>query len=144
MRLEHRPAREMLRALVTAVGTLRRAGIAAPAEHIVMVTARSGNFTALLVKKTPFTADERRRLAAWANASPYFGVSAAPERNAGRERLYQVFLDLQDPASGAGLRGRVPVRHLARRPTTGRSSSSTRSWGHLFAARPRPRAPACR
>jgi spermidine synthase len=98
MRVEHKPAREMLRALVTMVGALRRAGVAAPAEHILMVTARSGNFTALLVKKTPFTADEKRRLAAWADASPLFGLSAAPEVNAGRHGFYQVFLDLQDEA----------------------------------------------
>jgi spermidine synthase len=98
MRFELAPPREMLRALVTAVGTLRGAGVAAPAAHIQMVTARSGNFTALLVKKTPFTSAERRRLAAWADASPHFAVSAAPDRNARREGFYQLFLDLQDPA----------------------------------------------
>lgn len=98
MRFEFTIPREMLRALVTAVGALRRAGVSAPADHIQMVTARSGNFTALLVKRTPFTAEERRRLAAWANASPYFAVSAAPDVNARRQGLYQVFLDLQDAA----------------------------------------------
>jgi len=98
MRLEWVPPREMLRALVTAVGTLRRAGIASPAEHIQMVTARAGNFTALLVKKTPFTADERRRLAGWANASPYFALSASTDVNARRAGFYQIFLDLHDPA----------------------------------------------
>ncbi len=98
MRLEFTPPREMLRALVTAVGALRRAGVARPAEHIQMVTARTGHFTALLVKKTPFTADERRRLAAWANASPYFAVSAATDLNARRNGFYQVFLDLDDTA----------------------------------------------
>jgi hypothetical protein len=98
MRLEQTPPREMLRALVTAVGSLRRAGISSPAEHIQMVTASSRNFTALLVKKTPFSADERGRLAAWADSSPHFDVSAAPELNARRDGFYQVFLDLKDAA----------------------------------------------
>lgn len=96
MRLEQSPAREMLRALVTVVGTLRRAGIASPAEHIQMVTARSGNFTALLVKRTPFTADEKRRLAGWANSSPYFGVSAALDSNDRRDGFYQIFRGLDN------------------------------------------------
>jgi spermidine synthase len=98
MRLEHTPPREMLRALVTVVGTLRRAGVASPDEHIQMVTARNLNFTALLVKKTPFTAEERRRLAAWANASPFFFLSAAPDTNARRTGFYQVFLALDSAA----------------------------------------------
>jgi hypothetical protein len=98
MRLEYDPAREMLKALVTAVGTLRRAGIASPAEHIQMVSARPGNFTALLVKRTRFTADERRRLAGWANANPYFGVSAVPEVHGRWDGFYRLFLDLNDPA----------------------------------------------
>jgi spermidine synthase len=98
MRLEFSPPREMLRAVVTAVGALRRAGIASPAEHIQMVTERTGYFTAMLVKKTPFTADERRRLSGWANANPYFAVSAAPDINASRHGFYQVFLDLNDAA----------------------------------------------
>jgi spermidine synthase len=99
MRLEHTPPREMLRALVTAVGALRRAGVASPAGHVQMVTARSGNFTALLVKKTPFTADERRRLAAWVDTNPYFGLSASTDINARWDGPYQIFLDLADAAN---------------------------------------------
>ena len=98
MRLELFPPREMLRALVTAVAALRRAGVAEPAQHVQMVTATAGNFTALLVKKTPFTAEERRRLAAWAGPNPYFRVTASSDLDARRQGLYQAFLDLRSPA----------------------------------------------
>ena len=136
MRFELTPPREMLRALVTAVGALRRAGIAAPAGHIQMVTARSGNFTALLVKKTPFTADERRRLAAWADASPYFAVSAAPDVNARGEGFYQAFLDLRDAAKERAFVAAYPFDISPAtddRPFFFKHSS----WGHLL---PRDRA----
>lgn len=131
MRLEWTPPREMLRALVTMVGTLRRAGIASPAEHIQMVTARSGNFTALLVKKTPFSADERRRLADWANASPYFAVSAASDINAGHQGFYQIFLDLHDAARE---RAFTAVYPFDIRPATDDRPFFFKfsSWGHLF------------
>jgi spermidine synthase len=97
MRLEHWPPREMLRALTTAVAALRRAGVAHPARHIVTLTARpTPNFTALLVKKTPFTAAEVERLSKWANANPFLQVSGsadlAPDAN-----VYQRFLTLDDP-----------------------------------------------
>jgi spermidine synthase len=131
MRLEFRPPREMLKALVTAVGALRRAGIASPAEHIQMVTARTGTFTALLVKKTPFDADERRRLAGWANASPYFAVSAAADVDARRDGLYQVFLDLDDPARERAFVAAYPFDVSPAtddRPFFFKYST----WGHLF------------
>jgi hypothetical protein len=98
MRLEHRPPREMLRALVTAVAALRRAGIEAPARHLVTVTDRNGGFTALLVKKTPFSDRELSHLAAWANGNPFFTISAAPGMNAARRDMYQLFLDIGSPA----------------------------------------------
>ena len=98
MRLEYTPVREMLRALVTAVGALRRAGAAHPAEHVRMITAVPNNFAALLLKRTPFTPEEDERLAAWTGRSPHFALAAAPALNARRENLYQVFLDLDDAA----------------------------------------------
>jgi len=101
MRQEYRPPREMLRALVTAVGALRRAGVQRPADHVLTVTARDGLFTALLVKPRPFSAEERARVAAWAARSPYFELSASPELNPARRNLYQAFLDLGDPAREA-------------------------------------------
>jgi hypothetical protein len=96
MRLEFPMPREMLRALVTAVGALRRAGVARPADHVVMVSAPNGTFTALLVKKSPFTEPELGRLAAWADKSPYFDITAAPRRDTGTN-LYRTFLELGDP-----------------------------------------------
>jgi hypothetical protein len=98
MRLEFQPPREMLRALVTMVAALRRSGVGSPADHILMVSARTHNFTALLAKRTPFTADERRRLASWAEGNPYLELAAAPEINPRQQNLYQVFLGLQSEA----------------------------------------------
>jgi spermidine synthase len=97
MRLEFVPPREMLRAEVTAVAALRRAGVAEPARHVIMLTARGDNFTALLVKKTPFTREQEDKVRAWAAASPFFYLSASPSGNARRENLYQLFLSLGDP-----------------------------------------------
>ena len=97
MRLEFVPPREMLRAEVTAVAALRRAGVTEPARHVIMLTARGDNFTALLVKKTPFTRQEEDRVRAWAAASRFFYLSASPSDNARRANLYQLFLSLGDP-----------------------------------------------
>ena len=96
MRLEFPMPREMLRALVTAVGALRRAGVAHPADHVVTLTATGGNFTALLVKKTPFSEAEIDRLSAWAAENPFIDVAAAPRRDTGRN-FYRTFLELDDP-----------------------------------------------
>lgn len=97
MRLEYIPPREMLRALVTGVEALRRAGVTRPAEHVVMLTAEPDpTFSALLVKRTPFAADEIRRLTAWAAANPYLAVSAAPGMRPDASP-YQRFLALADP-----------------------------------------------
>lgn len=98
MRLEHVPEKEMLRALTTAVASLRRAGVAEPRTHIVTLTERTGTFTALLVKKTPFTDADLDRLKEWTAARPSFGISAEP-RNFGGEpkNAYQAFLALGQP-----------------------------------------------
>ena len=92
MRLEHNPAREMLRALATAVAALRARGVADPAAHVVTLTARRGNITSLLVKRQPFTAEELGRIEQWCARSPHFGVSARPGGNAAKETAYQAFL----------------------------------------------------
>jgi spermidine synthase len=97
MRLEFPMPREMLRALVTAVGALRRAGVADPADHVVMLTSNEANFTALLVKRTPFSEAEIDRLSAWADQNPFIEVSAAPRRDTGKN-FYRTFLGLGDPA----------------------------------------------
>jgi spermidine synthase len=95
MRLEQPQPREMLRALITAVGSLRRAGVAGPADHVVTVTATNGGFTALLVKRRPFTDGEIDRLEAWTSRSRFMKVSAAPRRDNG-QNVYRRFLDLGD------------------------------------------------
>ena len=99
MRQEWIPPREMLRALTTATAALRAQGVARPAEHVLMLTATNQLFSALLVKKTPFTPEERRRLADWAAQSPYFRASAASDLNAQHANAYQAFLSLSE--SGA-------------------------------------------
>jgi spermidine synthase len=96
MRLEYIPPREMLRALTTAVAALRRAGAIQPAHHIIMLTANEGNFTALLVKKKPFTESEEQRLSSWAATNKFLKVSAAPRLNPAQKNFYQSFLALDD------------------------------------------------
>ncbi len=97
MRLEHKPPREMLRALATAVAALRSRGVAEPARHVVTLSAERGNITSLLVKRQPFTEPELRRLEAWGAWSPHFDVSAAPGRNQQEENPYQAFLRQESP-----------------------------------------------
>jgi spermidine synthase len=109
MRLEWPVPREMLRALTTAVAALRRAGVAHPAAHIVMVTQRNGIFTAMLVKRTPFTPAELDRLQAWAAASPLFAISAGPRDNERGENMYQLFLTRGDPKREAAFVAAYPV-----------------------------------
>lgn len=108
MRLEFSPPREMLRALVTAVGALRRAGVARPAEHILTLTSTEENFTALLVKKTPFTVVELKRVEDWASKSRLFSVSAARGPRPGRDNNYQRFLNLGDPRREAAFVASAP------------------------------------
>lgn len=95
MRLEMKPPREMLKALTTAVAALRRAGVREPAQHIAMLTAKGGNFTALLVKKTPFHVAERERLRRWTEASDFFRLSGGARLNSTLSD-YQFFLNLGD------------------------------------------------
>jgi spermidine synthase len=134
MRLEFFPAREMLRALVTAVEALRRAGAARPADHVVTVTATNGTFTALLVKRTPFTDAELDRLDAWTSKSRFMKVSAAPRRDTG-ENYYRLFLALDDPAKERAFVAAYPFDISATvddRPFFFKYSF----WWHLFPADP--------
>ncbi len=97
MRLEVMPPQQMFRALTTAVSALRRAGIEQPADHIMMLTEADGAFTALLVKKAPFTPAEQQRLEAWTSGTRFFKLSAGPRINSQRGNAYQIFLSLRDP-----------------------------------------------
>jgi spermidine synthase len=101
MRLEFLPPREMLRALTTAVAALRRAGSSRPSDHIVMLTAKDGRFTALLLKKNPFTTPEIDRVRHWADQQKYFGISAAPGLVSASPNFYQAFLALNNPQAEA-------------------------------------------
>jgi len=135
MRLEFKPPREMLRALTTAVAALRRAGVANPAEHIAMVTARNQAFTALLVKKTPFTGEEVTRLRSWTEKSPYFAASFLPGRQEPAENNYQLFL-----AQGTAERERIFISSY---PYDISPASDNRPfffnyafWWHIFPSSP--------
>lgn len=97
MRLEYIPPREMMRALATAVAALRRAGVSRPSEHVLLLREKSARFVAMLVKKTPFTADEVEHAAEWAAPSPHIELAAAPGRNTAGANVYQQFLSLGDP-----------------------------------------------
>jgi spermidine synthase len=96
MRLEWKPPREMVRALVSAVEALRRIGVTEPARHVMTLTAHNGYFTAVLVKKTPFTSAQEAKVRGWLASNPFFGLSAAPGINHERQNLYQLFLSLGD------------------------------------------------
>jgi spermidine synthase len=134
MRQEYVPPREMLKALVTAVAALRRAGVAHPRAHVITVTATNGLFTALLVKKTPFTPAEERRVTDWAAGNSYFRVSASPSLP-GPKSAYRAFLDLDDPAREAAFAAAYPfdIRPAEDdRPFFFRFSY----WWHLFSRHP--------
>ena len=98
MRLEHSPAREMLRALTTAVGALRRIGITDPKEHIVTVSENTGFFTAMLVKRTPVLRGRDRKAESDGRSQrPSFGMSAEPASSKSEiKNAYQDFLALDD------------------------------------------------
>ena len=135
MRLEFDPPREMLRALITAVGALRRAGVTRPADHVAMVTARNRGFTALLVKKTPLTSEEVGRLSAWTGASPYFEASFLPGGGGPATNMYQAFLGLGSPAREQAFVSEYPYDvspALDNRPFF----FSYALWWHLFPASP--------
>ena len=51
-----------------------------------------GNFTALLVQKTPFEPEQIRRLVDWCEDLPYLDVTAAPGVELARPTTYQYFL----------------------------------------------------
>jgi spermidine synthase len=135
MRLEYPRPREMLRALTTAVEALRRMGVERPADHIMMLTQTNGRFTALLVKKTPFTTPEMRRLEEWSRISRFFKVSAGPHVNIQVASIYQDFLSLGDPQKEALFIARYPFDISPvddNRPFFFRFSF----WWHLFASDP--------
>jgi spermidine synthase len=134
MRLEYIPPREMLRALTTAVEALRRAGIQKPSDHVLMLASNNGSFTAMLLKRRPFTAEEVTRVRAWSEASSSFKLAAAPGM-ALPGNLYQTFLALGDPGTERAFALVYPfdVRPVGDdRPFFFRYSY----WSHLFSRDP--------
>lgn len=98
MRLEYLDTpREMLRILTTAKEILRASGISEPERHLVLLSgAPQANFTAMLLKKTPFKEEELQRLVQWTNFNPFIkisGIQGAPSPLS----QYQRFLNLQTP-----------------------------------------------
>jgi spermidine synthase len=135
MRVEFRVPRDMLRALVTAVEALRRAGAPRPEAHIMTLTEVTGHYTALLVKKTPFTEQERGRLAAWASQNTYLKLSSGPGMNDPTGNMYQRFLSLADPRLEAEFVRGYPFDVSATpddRPFFFRHSF----WWHVFSSEP--------
>jgi spermidine synthase len=135
MRPEGRPPREALRILTTAVGALRRAGVERPAEHVMTVSARSGYYTALLVKKTAFTREEEARFLAWAGGNPSLSPTASPSINSGRKHMYQTFLGMADARRERAFIDAYPFDispALDDRPFFFRNSF----WWHLFRSHP--------
>jgi len=135
MRTEYIPPKEMLRALVTAVLALRRAGVAHPMDHVALVASRDGLFVALLVKKSPFLPVEVERLATWTGSSPYMALAAAPGRNGDRSNVYKLFLSLDD--------SRVEQAFVARYPFDVGPATDDRPfffrysfWRHLWSRDP--------
>ncbi|MFZ4713813.1 MAG: spermidine synthase [Bacteriovoracaceae bacterium] len=99
MRLEHGFIfpREMLRVLTTTVEALRELGIENPKDHIIMVTSTNWNFTAMLMKKTPFVEADLTHFKTWANGGPNFKLTAWPIDNLSVSlNRYQKYLDLKN------------------------------------------------
>ncbi len=133
MRPEYDPPREMLRVLVTAVDSLRRRGAERPADHVVVVASGRANFTALLLKPTPFAPEEVKRLQEWTAGKRFF-LAAAPGLVL-PGNLYQAYLSLADP--------RRERTFVAAFPFDVRPSNDDRPfffrytrWSHLFSRRP--------
>ncbi|MEI7728437.1 MAG: hypothetical protein WCO56_02650 [Verrucomicrobiota bacterium] len=139
MRMEHRPPREMLRALATAVAALRRNGVTNPAKHIIMLTATAGNFTSMLVKKTPFEPAEEQRIMAWAATNKFLKATAAPRWNTPEKNFYQQFLSLNDPDAEDAYFAMCPFNVV---PATDDKPFFFRFsyWRHLWAQTPLIRA----
>ena len=110
------------------------------------MVGRSGDFTALLVKKTPFTADEKRRpRRLGGRESLGFGLSAAPEVNAGAATASTRFSSTcRSEAEERAFVVVYPFRRLGRPPTTVPSSSGSLSGGTSSRAVDRFRRRPCR
>src|SRR6185503_11022389 len=113
---------------------LRLSGVPHPREHVVMVTSHKWNFTAMLVKKTPFTLEEEGRIHAWVDANPYLIVAAGPFRG-GSANPYQEFLDLDEPRREAAFIAAYPF-DISPATDDRPFFFNYAFWWHLFPASP--------
>jgi hypothetical protein len=125
----------MLRALTTMVAALRRTGVQHPAGHIIMLTAKLDNFTAMLVKKTPFTPAEEQRVIAWAATNQFLKVTAAPRYKSPDNNLYQIFL-AQDNAEREQLFIAQAPYKIAPVTDDGPFFFHFSFWNHLWSGHP--------
>jgi hypothetical protein len=101
MRPDTVPPRDMLRLLVTVDEALRRRGAARPAEHVVVVADRTGQFVAVLVAARPFAAGQLRRIADWTAENPFLETLASP---GAQRQPANVFATVLSAPSGPALR----------------------------------------
>jgi hypothetical protein len=130
MRPEPVPPRDMLRLLATTIEAMRRRGVEDPAQRIVVVVDRTGQFVSVLAAARPFRAEEVSRLVAWTRDNPYLAIAAAPGLGP-LPNAYQAALSLaHTPSLRAALSGYpwdvLPVTDD--RPFFFRSSR----WSHLW------------
>ena len=104
-------------------------------DYVLRLTARNGQFVAMLVKRTPFTEAEQERVSSWAERSPFFALSASPNIDAGRANVYQAFLALDEPS--------LEARFVLAYPFDVRPVDDDRPfffkyslWNHLFTKDP--------
>ncbi len=129
-RQDWRPPRDMLRGVAIAVEALRLSGVERPADHVVVLASRAGDFTSLLVRRSPFPASEVERLARWVGPSPYWYLAAAPGLPPAVPNLYETYLRLGSPRKEALF---LAVYPYDVRPTTDDRPFFFRTsrWSHL-------------
>jgi hypothetical protein len=136
MRLELIPPREMLRALVTATAALRRAGARRPADHIVVLAAKPvTNIVSLLIKRTPFTNEELRRVELWAGPNRHFSVVASRQRLGNPPNFYRYLLALDDPQREQSFVESYPF-NIAPPSDDSPFFFRTTFWWHIFPSSP--------
>lgn len=101
MRLDHGPPRDMMRMLATLLEALRARGVQHPRDHLMVLAQGTFTFVAILVRLTPFTAEDIQRVETWAGTVP-LTVQAAPDRVVEGSH-YSRLASRDDPAGEARL-----------------------------------------
>jgi spermidine synthase len=106
MRPDSLPSRDGLRLVATVFEALRRRGVARPAEQVMVVADRTGQFVAVLATAQPYTAEQVRQVAAWTSRNPYLTLAAAPGREPEAPAVFAAALSASSvPALRAALAG---------------------------------------